>query len=164
MPRRPAAPLTSVPLPLIPPQVEAPQESYPADPNAGQPAISSTPIAPPLLPPALITTPAPVLPTISMNQTPEDLLAPNGIPIGQPGTSPQIRVLPGGTAAAQTLLGKLTQGATISTPPGYPGTRYTLPNGVGFVGYRPSSKSGPPTIDVNIPSLKGVVEKLKFLP
>ena len=159
----------------IPAQVQTPLESFPADPNAGQPSIVSTPIATPL-PTTLITTPVPVLPSVEQlpaageqgpqivaNQTPQDLLAPGGVPIGQAGTSPEIRELPGGAPAAQALLKQLVQGATISTPPGYPGTRYTLPNGGGYIGYRPSSKSGPPTIDVNIPSLKGVVEKLKFL-
>jgi hypothetical protein len=37
-----------------------------------------------------------------------------------------------------------------------------LPGG-GFVGYRPISLSGPPTIDVNISSLPDIM-KIKFLP
>lgn len=99
----------------------------------------------------------------NQSKPPSELLAPGGNPIGQPGTSPEIRVLPGGPADAQELFGQLTQGGKVVTPPGHPGTLVQLPDNGGFVGLRPKSKSGPPTIDVNVPGLKGVVEKIKFV-
>ena len=43
-----APPLPTSSPPLIPPQVQTPQESFPADPSASQPTIFSTPIAPAL--------------------------------------------------------------------------------------------------------------------
>jgi hypothetical protein len=37
-----------------------------------------------------------------------------------------------------------------------------LPNNGGYVGYRPFSKSGPPTIDVNVPGQP--IGEIKFTP
>jgi len=88
-----------------------------------------------------------------------ELLSPRGQPIGQAGSQPRIRVLPGGQSAAEDLFLRLTEGGTPNTPPSYPGVRYSLPNG-GWVGYRPLSRSGPPTIDVNVNGVN--ISKLKF--
>jgi hypothetical protein len=90
---------------------------------------------------------------------PGDILMPGGVPVGVPGTRPGIRELPGGMAAAQDMFDKLKAGGTPDTPPSYPGRRYKLPGG-GWVGLRPASKSGPPTIDVNIPGIP--IDKIKF--
>jgi hypothetical protein len=86
---------------------------------------------------------------------------PGGIPIGTPNNprDPTIVNLPGGTPAAEGLLDKLTEGATPNTPPKYPGTGF-IPPGGGFIGYRPTSKSGPPAIDINIPGVP--IQKLHF--
>jgi hypothetical protein len=84
---------------------------------------------------------------------------PNGRPIGTEGSKPFIREIPGGADAAKGLFHELAKNAKNVTPEGYPGTLYQLPDG-GYVGYRPASTSGPPTIDVNIPDIP--IKKIKF--
>ena len=91
-------------------------------------------------------------------QTPRDILMPGGRPIGQPGTSPGVRELPGGTQGAQDLFGQLTQGGTATNNPRYPGTQVALPNNGGTIGIRPVSGSGDTAIDVNIPGLTDVTK------
>jgi hypothetical protein len=49
---------------------------------------------------------------------------------------------------------------TPDTPPDYPGEGTRLPNG-DWIGYRPTSKSGPPTIDINVDGIP--FDKIKFL-
>jgi hypothetical protein len=90
---------------------------------------------------------------------PADLLLPGGIPLGAQGSKPGIREVPGGVQAAQDLFNQLSQGGKDITPPGYSGNLVELPTG-GIVGFRPSSRSGPPTIDVNIPGIP--IRKIKF--
>ena len=95
----------------------------------------------------------------------ESLLAPGGKVIGEAGTSDAVRELPGGAQAAEKMFGDLTKGGTISTAPNLAeinGVRYTMPDG-SYITYRPVSTSGPPTIDVNVPSLINSVRKIKFL-
>jgi hypothetical protein len=89
-----------------------------------------------------------------------DLLQPGGQPIGTAGTSPTIREFPGGLAAAQQLFQELTQDGTDITPPTYAGKLVRLPGGE-VIGLRPSSVSGPPTIDVN--ASWTTIRKIKFL-
>ncbi len=91
--------------------------------------------------------------------TPADLLQPGGVPIGTAGSSPDIREVAGSLADAMKLFDDLTQGGRDITPPGYPGKLVELAGG-GVVGLRPASKSGPPTIDVNVPGV--AVKKVKF--
>lgn len=93
-----------------------------------------------------------------------DTLAPDGVPIGEAGSSPEIRELPGGADAAEQMFQDLTEGGTLDTPLSYPdsGTGYRMPDG-SFIGYRPISDSGLPTIDVKVAPLKDIVKKLKFL-
>ena len=89
----------------------------------------------------------------------EDILMPGGERIGAAGTSPDIRLLPGGLAAARSMLERLTRSATDITPKTYPGKMFKTPDG-GLIGLRPESTSGPPTIDfrdVGVP-----IRKLKF--
>jgi hypothetical protein len=80
-----------------------------------------------------------------------DILMPGGKPIGVRGSGPRasarLREVTGGQAEAERLFQELTQGGKDVTPAGYPGTLVELPNGQGTVGYRPASKTGPPTID-----------------
>ena len=92
--------------------------------------------------------------------SPTDILMPNGALIGSPGSDLTIREVPGGAAAAQQMFDELSVGGKENTPPGYPGTMVELPQGT-RVGLRPSSKSGPPTIDVNFPNVP--IRKVKFL-
>jgi hypothetical protein len=94
---------------------------------------------------------------------PLDIIAPGGNLIGTPGSSADIRNMPGGIQAAEQLLGKLTQGAVPYSPANpYAGSLYQLPGGGGFVGLRPQSKSGGPAIDLNIPGLS--IKELHFPP
>jgi hypothetical protein len=95
---------------------------------------------------------------------------PGSKPIGVKGTgkraSARLRELPGGAPEAERLFRELTQGGKDITPPNYPGTLIELPQGRGTVGYRPTSKSGAPTIDVNAIDASGQpipIEKIKFV-
>src|SRR5688572_9658761 len=91
--------------------------------------------------------------------SPRDALMPGGNPVGIPSTGRNVRELPGGNQAADDMFKKLAHGGTPNKPAGYPGSGYDLPGG-GWVGLRPASKSGEPTIDVNIPGVP--IRKLKF--
>jgi len=55
------------------------------------------------------------------------------------------------------MLGRLTQGRNPVdiTPPQHPGRMYRLDDGT-IVGFRPSTSSGSPAIDINIPGFAGV--------
>ena len=92
----------------------------------------------------------------------ENLLTPDGVPAGEAGGSPEVRELPGGAGVAEEWFQNLKEGGIEATPEGYEGTAYKMPDG-SFIGYRPMSNSGEPTIDINVPSLRNIVEKLKFL-
>jgi hypothetical protein len=92
--------------------------------------------------------------------SPQDLLMPNGNPIGTKGSKASIREVPGGQKAADDLFDDLTAGGKPVTVPTYPGTMVDLPGG-GRVGLRPKSKSGKPTIDVDIPGIP--IKKIKFV-
>jgi hypothetical protein len=87
-------------------------------------------------------------------------LMPGGQPIGIPGAGRQVWEVPGGSREAEELFANLSQGCTVNTPPGYPGKGCQLPGG-GWVGLRPKSRSGVPTIDVNIPGMP--IRKIKFV-
>ena len=95
---------------------------------------------------------------------------PGGKPTGVKGTGPRasarLREVPGGQTEAERIFHELTQGGKDITPAGFPGNLIELPNGRGTVGYRPASKSGPPTIDVNALDSGGQpipIEKIKFI-
>lgn len=90
----------------------------------------------------------------------QDLLTPGGAPIGQAGSSPDIREIPGGTQDAEDFFDDLTKGGALDTSTTHP-RLFRLPAG-GTVGYRPVSKrNGPPTIEVNIPGIP--IRKIKFV-
>lgn len=96
-----------------------------------------------------------------------DKLVPGGRPVGQSGSSPDIRevhTLRDPLNTAFQYFQFLTENGTIGTrvPPGrYPGAGVVLPGGNGFIGIRPYSTSGPPTIDIHI---RGVpFREIKFL-
>jgi hypothetical protein len=100
----------------------------------------------------------------------EDILMPGGNPIGVKATGPRasarLREVTGGRAEAERIFQELTQGGKDITPSGYPGKLIEFPSGRGTVGYRPASKSGPPTIDVNAVDTAGQpipIEKIKFI-
>ena len=91
--------------------------------------------------------------------SPQDLLMPQGKPIGTKGNKGSIREVPGGQTAADDLFDDLTVGGKPVIVPAYPGKMVDLPSG-GRVGLRPKSKSGEPTIDVDIPG--NPIKKIKF--
>lgn len=90
-------------------------------------------------------------PTLSVEQQVNNILAPQGIPVGTPvkGAGPGITTVsrPEFKSIEQGL--KSVLGPPISKP-SYPGTMYSVGNGT--LGFRSSVKSGP-TIDVNIPGV-----------
>lgn len=90
-----------------------------------------------------------------------DLLMPGGIPVGNPGKQRHVRELPGGLQGAEDFFDELTKGGKPNTPQNYPGTGMDVP-GDGWIGLRPNSKSGPPTIDLDLP-LDIPFDKLKFI-
>lgn len=96
----------------------------------------------------------------SIPPSPQDLLMPRGQPIGTAGSQPSIREVPGGQKAADDMFDDLTSGGIPAIMPTYPGKMVDLPSG-GRVGLRPKSRSGVPTIDVDIPGIP--IKKLKFL-
>jgi hypothetical protein len=85
---------------------------------------------------------------------------PKGKPIGTKGSKASIREVPGGQKAADDLFDDLTAGGKPVTVPTYPGKMVDLPGG-GRVGLRLKSKSGEPTIDVDIPGIP--IKKIKFV-
>lgn len=91
--------------------------------------------------------------------SPADLLLPGGVPLGTAGSSPAIREVTGGLIAATQLFDELTQGGKDITPAGHVGRLVELTGG-GIIGFRPASRSGPPTIDVNVPGIP--MRKVKF--
>lgn len=99
----------------------------------------------------------------------DDILMPDGKAMGAKATglraSARIRELAGGKAEAERIFKELTRGGQDATPTGYPGQMIELPNKRGTIGYRPASKSGPPTIDVKAVDVAGQaipIEKIKF--
>ena len=94
----------------------------------------------------------------------EALLKPGGEPLGEPAPRPgsKVRRVQAGAKEAQQLFQELAQLGHDALIPTYPGRRVRIP-GVGTVGYRPVSKSGEPTVDVNV-SIEGVgIVKFKFM-
>lgn len=104
-------------------------------------------------------------PTVSpRSQGLVDMIAPGGRPIGvqHGGARRDIRTLPGGESAAEAMLRRLIdgRGAVDITPPRYTGSMYRLDDGT-VVGFRPTSASGSPAIDINIPGY-ATIRKLHF--
>ena len=91
--------------------------------------------------------------------SPKDLLMPKGKPIGTKGSNASICEVPGGQKAADNLFDDLTVGGKPVILAAYPGKMVELSSG-GRVGLRPMSKSGKPTIDVDIPGIP--IKKIKF--
>lgn len=89
----------------------------------------------------------------------QNVLMPDGSPLGLPGSSFDIREFPGGLTDAQDMFDDLVKGATRDTGSSHPNL-FRLPSG-GTIGFRPKSKTGAPTIDVNIPGIP--IRKIKFV-
>jgi RHS repeat-associated protein len=76
-----------------------------------------------------------------------DVIKPGGKYIGSAGSSKRIRILQGGAREAEQMFAKLSKGGTIMKDNGAH-KLVKMPDG-NFVGYRPVSTSGPPTVDVH---------------
>lgn len=98
-------------------------------------------------------------PTRSIQESPINILKPNGQPIGRQGKRPEVRIIKGDKDAANKLFEELTKGGTNEKRVGYPGTGKRLPNG-DWIGYREVSKSGSPTIDLDVKGLN--FDKIHF--
>ena len=61
--------------------------------------------------------------------------------------------------AAKDLYDQLNKGGKPDIPKKYPGEGTRLPNG-DWVGHRPTSKSGPPTVDIHVDGVP--FDKIKF--
>jgi hypothetical protein len=89
---------------------------------------------------------------------------PNGVPVGELGTSAYIRELPGGLDVAKALFDELTVGGSEYRPKEDSGsgseiTIVKLPGDAGFVTFRAESSDGSAAIDIRVP---GVALKLHF--
>jgi len=89
--------------------------------------------------------PPPPKPTRLIEESPVDILKPNGQPIGKQGKRPEVRIVKGDKDAASKLYEKLTKSGTEEKRVGYPGVGKRLPNG-DWIGYRDVSKSGSPLL------------------
>ncbi len=140
-------------LPPIPPPSERPAESPIPDQRLSAPDRSPTDSSPPI-PQHLL-----------------DILKPEGKHVGDPGGRFGHWEWQGGQAAAERTFEALRQTARPFTPTSkhpvgrakelYQGTMYEFPSG-GTIGLRRDSKSGHPTIDIEVPGLEDI-KKLKFL-
>jgi hypothetical protein len=82
-----------------------------------------------------------------------DKIMPGGVPIGEEGSSRDVRELPGGLSAAQDLFGYLRAGGTLyKSDPSM--TIVRLPMNAGYITFRSISGSGDPAIDIRVPGLK----------
>ena len=91
----------------------------------------------------------------------DGLLREGGQLIGRAGRGAGVREVTGGVDDARALFNKLAEGGKVGPHPGVEGGLLAELPGGGHVGFRPSSKSGPPTVDVNIQGLD--VRKIKFV-
>ena len=93
------------------------------------------------------------------SQSVDDLLRPGGQLIGRAGSSSRTRIVEGSLDDAQSFFTQLSRGGKVVDNPSFPGTLVRTERG--FVGLRPVSRSGPPTIDVNIPGIG--IDEIKFI-
>ncbi|HET9909551.1 MAG TPA: DNRLRE domain-containing protein [Anaerolineales bacterium] len=84
------------------------------------------------------------------DESPEDILMPDGNPIGTSEDDERIRTIQT-EEEMEEIFDRLTVNGTSVTKPTYEGDGYNLPDG-GFVGWRDSRDHGP-TIDINIPGI-----------
>jgi hypothetical protein len=91
---------------------------------------------------------------------PRELIRPGGKPLGIPGQSSGVRELTGGKEDAERIFESLTKGGKDVTQSNHVGRVVELPEG-GHIGYRPFSRSGEPTIDVNLPGES--IREIKFV-
>ena len=87
--------------------------------------------------------------------------------MGTPGRGRNVREVTGGEDEARSLFDELAKGAEVRPHPNPDipgGSMADLPGG-GTIGFRPTSKSGPPTIDIhNVPDYPDLPRKIKFVP
>ena len=127
--------------------------------NGGQQSGRHAPVPQPAPPTVMEAVP---IPPVKEGETPSEVLKPGGQCTGEPGNSSKIRILPGGEDEARELLERLTKGkgGADITLPEHVGHVIRLPDG-SIIGFRPVSKSGPPTVDVKVSGVRP--RKIKFL-
>jgi hypothetical protein len=91
-----------------------------------------------------------------------ELLMPGGRPVGDPGRRPGVRLLPGGPEEAREFLRRFDQLGQPERVEGYDGTLINL-GGKDRVGLRERSRSGEPTVDVQVQWLPERLRKIKFV-
>ena len=91
-----------------------------------------------------------------------ELLMPGGEILGEPPRrrESRIRRVRGGVEDARQLFEQLAGLGQDAPTPEHPGRRIEIP-GIGFVSYRPVSKTGPPTIDIRF-NIISELENVKF--
>jgi len=120
--------------------------------------------------PPLVPTPREIGPigraprTSRQRQDVIDQIEPGGRPIGERhrGARPHVRTLPGGDQAARDTFNRLTAGrnSVDITPAGHLG-RVVRIDGGATMSYRPTSASGGPAVDINIPGYTRI-KKIHF--
>jgi hypothetical protein len=88
-----------------------------------------------------------------------DIVAPGGVPVGDEGSSSDVRELPGGLQAAQNMFSYLRVGGTVR-PAAPDATVVQLPGNAGYVTFRATSDSGSPAVDINVSGVP--VSKIHF--
>ncbi len=155
----------AVPLALIPPAIELAPVAAAAIGSAlgALLGIGATAVLNEARKPLADATPRPTpvaVPPLREGETPADILMPDGQPVGERGNRKgDVRNLPGGKAAAEELFDRLTKDGTPDTSTTYPGVRRRTREGK-FIGYRETSTSGSPAIDIIDLGLK--IKKLHF--
>jgi hypothetical protein len=89
-----------------------------------------------------------------------ELLVPDGVPFGEPGRGRAVRVVQGGLQAAEQLMDELEALGEPSRRGDYDGRMVQLGE-EGTVGLRHRSKSGEPTLDVQVQCVPEI-RKAKF--
>ncbi|NGX36291.1 MAG: hypothetical protein K1000chlam1_01132 [Candidatus Anoxychlamydiales bacterium] len=85
----------------------------------------------------------------------KNIIKPNGKWLGKAGTRSYTRLFEGGTKEALEIFKNLTKEGKLINK-NYPGKMYVLQDGT-KIGFRPLSKSGLPTIDLDLPGYKNKV-------
>lgn len=91
----------------------------------------------------------------------KEILLPGGKPLGRPARGKDVREVSGGLLAAQEMFDKFSKLGRLIDDPRHPGKEVIIPT-IGRIGLRVDSRSGEPTIDVNV-IIDGVkISKIKF--
>jgi RHS repeat-associated protein len=93
-------------------------------------------------------------------RSPIDILRPGGVTIGQPGDNRDVRIVDGDINDGRAMFDEIAKSGAPLEGTTYPGTLVKVEGGT--VGFRETSTSGPPTLDVRIQGVK--TREVKFIP